>query len=110
MVTKNPFEKFSLKTKKVKVKALDNTEVTIQELTVAQSTDFYKRVVKGFDDEGKAQLNYDEIADIKLEKVSVAMLEPKMSIDELKALSNKANVAIDEIAEAIDAFESELKK
>lgn len=109
-MSNNPFAKFSLKTKKIKVKALDNAEVTIQELTVAQSTDFYKRVVKGFDDKGKAELNYNELADIKLEKVAVGMIEPFMSIDELKGLSNKASGAIDEIAEAIDAFENELKK
>lgn len=106
----NPFDKFSLKTKKVKIKALDNAEVTIQELTVAQSTEFYKRVVDGFDDEGKAKLNYNELADIKLEKVVVGMVEPKISIIELKELSNKASAAIDEIAEAIDAFEEKLKK
>lgn len=106
----NPFGKFSLKTKKVKIKALDNAEVTIQELTVAQSTDFYKRVVNGFDESGKADINYNELADIKLEKVAAGMIDPFMSIEELKGLSSQASGAIDEIAEAIDKFETELKK
>ena len=106
----NPFGKFKVRTKKVKIKALDNAEVTVQELSVAQSTDFYKRVVKGFDTEGKAELNYNELADIKLEKVAAGMIEPYMSLDELKGLANGANKAIDEISEAIDGFEAELKK
>jgi hypothetical protein len=106
----NPFSKFKVQTKKVKIKALDNAEVTVQELSVAQSTDFYKRVVKGFDENGKVELNYNELADIKIEKVAAGMIEPYMSLDELKGLANGANKAIDEIAEAIDNFEAELKK
>ena len=105
----NPFAKFSLKTKKVKIKALD-AEVEIQELTYAQSVEFSKRIINGFDENGKADLNYDELADIKIEKVSLGLVEPTMSIDELKKLSTQATKAIDEIAEAIDAFETELKK
>ena len=106
----NPFGKFKVRTKKVKIKALDNAEITVQELSVAQSTDFYKRVIKGFDEEGKAELNYNELADIKLEKVAAGMIEPYMSLDELRGLANGANKAIDEISEAIDGFEAELKK
>ena len=106
----NPFGKFKVQTNKVKIKALDNAEVIIQELSVAQSTDFYKRVIKGFDEEGKAELNYNELADIKLEKVAAGMIEPYMSLEELKGLANSANKAIDEISEAIDNFEAELKK
>ena len=106
----NPFGKFKVRTKKVKIKALENAEVTVQELSVAQSTDFYKRVIKGFDEEGEAELNYSELADIKLEKVAAGMIEPYMSLEELKGLSNGANKAIDEISEAIDNFEAELKK
>ena len=43
----NPFDGFKLKTKKVKIKALGNKEVTISEMTVAQSNDFYKQIVTG---------------------------------------------------------------
>ena len=110
MVQENPFLQFGLKTKKVKVKALNDAEVTIQELTVAQSNSFYKRVVSGYDADGMAEINYDEMVEIKIEKVSASMLEPKMSVDELKALSVEANKAIDEISLAIDSFSDELKK
>ena len=106
----NPFGKFKVQTKKVKIKALDNADVTIQELSVAQSTDFYKRIVKGFDKNGKAELNYNELADIKIEKVAASMIEPYMPLEELKGLSSSANKAINEISEAIDNFEAELKK
>ena len=111
----NPFGKFKTKTKKVKIEALDGATVTIQELTVAQSTDFYKRVVKGFitdpiTKEAKADLDYNELADIKLEKVSASMLEPYMSLEQLKELSSVASPAIEEIAIAIDNFGEEEKK
>ena len=106
----NPFGRFKVRTKKVKIKALENAEVTVQELSVAQSTDFYKRVIKGFDEEGEAELNYSELADIKLEKVAAGMIEPYMSLEELKGLANGANKAVDEISIAIDGFEEELKK
>mgnify|MGYP006899555853 CR=1 FL=1 len=104
------FDKFSLKTKKVKIKALDGKEVTIQELTIAQANEFYKRIVKGFGADGKAEINYSELGDIKIEKVAIGLVEPKISFSELKSLSNQAMPAIDEIAEAIDGFEAELKK
>ena len=111
----NPFGKFKTKTKKVKIEALDGATVTIQELTVAQSTDFYKRVVKGFitdpiTKESKADLNYDELADIKLEKVSASMIEPYMSLEQLRELASEASTAIEEIASAIDNFGEEQKK
>lgn len=110
MATKNPFAKYALQTKKVKIEALDNAEIEIQEMTVAESTDFFKRVVSGYDEDGKAELNYNEIADIKIEKVAASMVSPKMTVDELKNLSQTASEAIDEIATAIDSFEVELKK
>lgn len=106
----NPFDKFKLKNKKIKIKALDNAEVTIQELTVAQASDFSKRIVKGFDKDGKAELDYNELTDIKVEKVSACMIEPVMTVKELNLLATTASAALDEISEAIDKFESELKK
>jgi hypothetical protein len=106
----NIFDKFKVNTKKVKIDALDGAEITIQELTVAQSTEFQKRVISGIDGDGKAELNYDELADIKLEKVALAMVEPKLTLEELKALSSTANKAIDEISDAIDNFDEGKKK
>jgi hypothetical protein len=106
----NVFERFHTKTKVIKVKALDNAEVTIRELTVHESNDYYKKLVSDSSTDGKINFNYKEIFTIKLEKVANCMVEPKMSIEELKSLSDGASEAITEIAEAIDALSSEGKK
>lgn len=104
------FDKFKTQTKKVAIKALDNQEVTIRELTVQESNDFYKKIVGEPKADGSMQFNYKEIFTIKLEKVACAMVEPKMSLDELKALSEGATEAINEISEAIEGFNNEGKK
>ena len=96
----NPFDAFKAKTKKINVKALENAEVEIKELTVAESNELFKEL---FNEEGK----YDssKALAVRLKKVSMAMVKPKMSIEDLEALGAKANMAITEISEAIDATE-----
>jgi len=106
----NPFDSYKLKTKKVKIEALGNKEVEIKEMTVAQSTEFYKKVVTGYGEDGSPEIDYNSIADVNMEKVAQCMVEPKMSITELKELSAKAGQAINEIAGAIDSFGEEAKK
>ena len=41
----NIFAKYQTNTKVIKVKALDNAEVTIRELTINESNEFYRRIV-----------------------------------------------------------------
>lgn len=96
----NPFNVFKAQTKKVVVKALGNAEVEIRELTVAESNELFKEL---FTAEGK----YDssKALSVRLKKVSMALVKPKMSIAELEELGVKANTAITEISDAIDATE-----
>lgn len=100
----NIFDKFVTGTKKVKIKALDNAEIEIRELTVSESNEFFKRLIKGMDAEGKADIDMNQMTEIRLEKVALAMIEPKMSVEDLRALSSKANEALNEISDAIDSF------
>lgn len=104
------FAKFLTKTKVVKIKSLDNAEVTIRELTVQESNDYYKQLVSESSTDGKINFNYKEIFSIKLSKVANCMVDPKMTIEELKTLSDGASEAINEIADAIDALSAEGKK
>jgi len=104
------FDKFKTQTKVVKIKALDNQEITIRELTVQESNDFYKKLVGEPKPDGGLNFNYKEVFSIKLEKVAVAMVEPKVTMDELRELSEGATEAINEIAEAIENFNAEGKK
>lgn len=106
----NIFAKYQTNTKVIKVKALDNAEVTIRELTVNESNNFYKRLVLEPKADGSMNFNYKEVFDIKVEKVASAMVEPKMTAEELYLLSEGATEAINEISDAIDGFSSEGKK
>lgn len=107
----NPFTKLALKSKKIKVKALGGEEVTIQELNVAQSNEFQKRLVKGLKEDGSAELDYNQMIDIRAEKVVMSLIEPKITLDELRNLPAKVgNEVINEIADAIEGLEEELKK
>jgi len=103
----NPFSKYTLKTKEIKVKALNDAKVTIQELSVGKSNDYYGRLFSKLDGEGKPVLNTGEIVKVKLEKVAEAMIEPKMTMEELQGLSAKAGNAISEISDAIDELSNE---
>ena len=106
----NIFAKYQTNTKVIKVKALDNAEITIRELTVNESNKFYKRLVLAPNADGSMNFNYKEVFDVKVEKVASAMVEPKMTAEELYLLSESATEAINEISDAIDGFSSEGKK
>lgn len=98
----NIFDKFQPETKKVKIKALDDAEVTIREQSVFEANEFYKKILDGLDEEGNPKIDVSAITDMTLQKVSTCMIEPKMTIEQLQTLSGKANKAITEISEAID--------
>ena len=106
----NIFAKYQTNTKVIKVKALDNAEVTIRELTINESNEFYKRIVGEPNADGSMNFNYKEVFDIKVEKVASAMVEPKMTAEEIYLLSEGATEAINEISDAIDGLSSEGKK
>lgn len=106
----NIFAKYQTNTKVIKVKALDNAEVTIRELTLNESNEFYKRLVGETNADGSMNFNYKEMFAIKVDKVAAAMIEPKMTSKELYLLSESATEAINEISDAIDGFSSEGKK
>jgi len=100
------FGKYSLKTKKVKIKSL-NAEVTVSEMTVEKSNEYYARMFTGVPVDGEPTLNAKEIGLVKIEKVAEFMIEPKMSAEELSSLSAKASEAINEISDAIDELSGE---
>ena len=96
----NPFNVFKTQTKKVKVKALDNAEVELRELTVAESNELFKEL---FNEEGK--FDSSKSLSVRLKKISMSMTKPSMTVEELEALGAKANLAINEISDEIDKFE-----
>lgn len=98
MATVNPFLALKPSTRKIKVEALDGAEVEIRDLTVKESADLFKMLLND-----KGEFTSKNSLDIRTLKVSMCMVQPKMSVDELSALGAKANKAIAEISDAIDS-------
>ena len=79
------------------IKALD-AEIQYRELTMQENDEFTKRLIKDFGTDGKnAEIDFEEANEIKYEKVSVMLVEPKMTVEDLKALPASAIEAINEI-------------
>lgn len=95
----NPFTKFVTKSKKVKIVALGNAMVEVREPTISEVADFYKLLTG---EDGK--FNNANFLDAKIERVANCMVEPKMSIEELKALGSSSADAIGEVYDAIEAL------
>lgn len=95
----NPFEKFTTKSSKVKVKALGNATVEVREPTISEVADFYKLLTG---EDGK--FNNANFLDAKIERVANCMVSPKMSVAELKALGSSSADAIGEVYDAIEAL------
>ena len=100
-MTKNPFAIFPTDTKKAVIEALEGAEIEYRELTMAEEDKFQKMLIKGFDAEGNPELDTDSYMDIKYAKVSTCLINPEMSVAELKALPNSASKAISEILTVI---------
>jgi hypothetical protein len=95
----NAFAKFANhEVKTATIKALDGAEVQYRELTMAENDAFTKRLIKDFGKDGKeAEIDFNEANEIKYEKVALMLIEPKMTIEDLKALPASAIDAINEI-------------
>ena len=96
----NPFDTYTPTETKHHIKAF-NSEVTLKTLSLNDSMRVDSILYKeGFDD-GKPNITIDAIAESKLLRVSLALVTPKMSVKELKALPKEAMAAIDEIADLL---------
>ena len=93
----NVFAQFAgHETKTATVEAL-GAEIKYRTLTMKESDDFQKKTVKGFDKDGKPDFNFNAISQLRNEKISLCMIEPKMTVKELEALSAEASKALIEI-------------
>ena len=76
-------------------------------LTVSEADGFQKRSIKGFDENGKPEFNFDEINDIRYEKIALCLIEPKMTVDDLRNLDASATKALIEIEAVISGMVEE---
>jgi hypothetical protein len=100
----NAFAKFANhEVKTAKIKALDGAEIKYRELTMAETDAFTARIVKKYaTDNADAEIDFNAAAEIKYEKVALMLIEPKMTVEELKALPASATAAITEINSLVE--------
>ena len=106
----NPFDIYEIKTKKAVIKALGNAEIEYKEFTMEESDTFQKMVVKGLDDNGKPIPDMDKYVDVKYYKVATALVNPPMTVEQLKKLPKKAAEAIDEILALVEPNGEDLEE
>ncbi len=98
----NAFAKYQSATTVHKIKALDDAEVTLRDLTLKEAKDIAAEIITGFDSDGNPEIDYEKANDSKMKKISLALVEPKMTITELEDLGVSAMDALDEIFAIVD--------
>jgi hypothetical protein len=91
----------------VKIKALGDKEITYRDLTMQESDAFTSKLVTGYDEKGKPKLNYEALNQLKYDKLSLVLVDPKMTVKDLEILSAHALSAINEILELVDGRDDE---
>ena len=107
----NPFEQLKTKkTKKAKIKALGGAEIEYRELTLGEEDVILESTLKGYDKDGKPITDIKGAMEVKFKKASYMLVNPKMTVNELKALNgSQARDAIQEIISLVedDGFDEE---
>jgi hypothetical protein len=107
MNKKDFLTKFKTKTKTITVKAWEE-EVEIRELTVSEHNEVQSYMLKDSDLEaishGKVEVSIGKLEGAKVKAVSMALVNPKLTEDELSGLGRSAQDGINEIYEAINGF------
>ncbi len=101
----NPFLQFKTETKEVQIEALNGATISLQQPTISQTSDFSRGIFDGKNEDGTPKLDYGKVFEANLIKISVCMVEPKMSVEDLRGLSSSADKAIAEIISSIDNWD-----
>ena len=97
----NPFDMFTPKESKHKIKALNGAEVTLRDLTAEESSVITAKMFDGYDEVGRAKLRVGGFAASNIERVATALVEPKMTVRQLNKLSASSSDAINELVAII---------
>lgn len=99
--TANPFAKFlEHKEYKAYIKSLDY-EITYRKLLQSEDDAFNLRLLKGMTKDNQT-LNIEAGSDIKYEKVSMLLLDPVVTVKQLKSMTSDAGDVIVEILQVIE--------
>ncbi|MCI4437206.1 MAG: hypothetical protein JHC33_10415 [Ignisphaera sp.] len=97
----NPFLKYAPTDTEYDIKSL-GAKVILRKLTIKQSQDFQDGVITGLDANNEPIIDFKAALNVKYLKVSAALIEPKMTVDDLKNLGADAEEAIKEILAIVD--------
>ena len=98
----NVFDRFVDQTTKHKIKELGGAEITLRQITLKESQDLANELIKGVDKDGNPVINYEAANLTQIKKISLALVDPKMSLVDLENLSIEARAALDEIFALVD--------
>ena len=98
----NVFDIYAPSESKHKIKALDGAEVTLRELTLKEVKEIANGMIKGTDADGNPDIDYEKANQSQMKKVSMALVDPKMTIADLEKLGRGAKAALDEIFAIVD--------
>ena len=108
---KNIFAQFAGATEKEAVlesELMKGETIKYRELTMVESDDFTKRLVKGYDADGKPELDMEGLTEVKYEKAALCLIDPAVTIDLLKSFDSSFGDVLTEINGLIDGKKDEV--
>jgi hypothetical protein len=99
----NPFLKFKPAPQKAIIKALDDYEITYRQLTLGELDDLNASLIPGGAAKAgqEPEIDISAASDLKYKKVAMALIDPKVTVEELKGLSEDGEAVIEEILSLI---------
>ena len=107
---KNIFAQFAGATEKeaeLTTEPLKGQKIKYRELTMIENDDFTKKLVKGYDSDGKPELNMEGMTESKYEKAALCLIDPKVTIEELKGFDSSFSAVLGEINNLIEGKDAE---
>ncbi len=80
----------------------NGTVIQIKKLSYGQSQTISNASIKNISSDGTPEIDFEEAQRSKFKKISAALVEPKMTVKQLEALSEEADDIIDEIFAIVD--------
>jgi len=102
---KNIFAQFAgagEKTATLTTEPLKGQTIKYRELTMVESDEFTKKLVKGYDADGKPELDMDGLTEAKYEKAALCLIDPAVTVELLKSFDNSFAAVLTEINGLID--------
>jgi len=100
--TTNPFGIFNATEEKTAFIEALNADIKYRLLTMNEADNFNKRLLKDYKGVGEPTVDLSEASAISYEKIALCLIDPKMTVADLKALPTSASKAIGQISKVIE--------